>query len=259
MEELWKDVKKTITPSWLTTVPYNLGDHTGKLKADQWRTAATVYYPITLTRLWSKHTNASQPPQTRKRHAELLSLTLSLVSAINIATSRETSQWHANEYLHHMTAYYRGLKDIFPEYVCHPNHHQSMHLAEYLLLYGPVHGWWTFPMERVIEKLQRISTNYREGEPDPRLSLQFHLNFPGEYELTIGRTWHRRNNLTVLFLKSIDVSSQTIQYCAEIFGTLILTVTRGSLTSDGTGPQAGAGHTLSRHAKPLSPELQRLF
>lgn len=260
MEELWRDIRNTVTPSWLTNVPYNLGDHTGKLKADQWRTAATIYYPITLTRLWSKHSHVPHSPQTRNCYTELLSLTLSLISAINIATSHETSQLHAHEYLRHMTAYYKGLKDLFPEYVCHPNHHQSMHLAKYLLLYGPVHGWWTFPMERVIGKLQWISTNYKEGKLGLHVpSDSIHTDYLGEYELTIGRTWHQRNNLTALLLKSINASSQTIQYCAEIFGSLVLTVTHGSLASDGAGIQTESCHTLSQHAKALSPELRHLF
>ncbi|KAF9493801.1 hypothetical protein BDN71DRAFT_1432265 [Pleurotus eryngii] len=163
METLWEDVRNVITPSWLTSVPSNLGNHTGKLKADQWRTAATVFYPITLICIWSSQ-NTTVPPNHQGRNEKLLSMTLALVSAINIVTSRTTSQEHARKYLHYMTMYYQLLKEIFPEYVCHPNHHQSMHLAEYLTLYGPVHGWWMFPMERVIGKLQRISTNYKPGK-----------------------------------------------------------------------------------------------
>ena len=26
----------------------------------------------------------------------------------------------------------------------------ALHLPDYLLLYGPVHSWWTFPFERLI-------------------------------------------------------------------------------------------------------------
>ncbi|KAF9491993.1 hypothetical protein BDN71DRAFT_1397463 [Pleurotus eryngii] len=167
MEALWEDIRNTTTPSWLSSVPGNLGNHTGKLKADQWRTAATVYYPITLIRLWSME-NTSTPARHQNRNRKLLSLSLALVSAVNIVTSRTTSQTHAKQYLRYMTMYYQILKEVFPDYICHPNHHQSMHLAEYLLLYGPVHGWWTFPMERVIGQLQRISTNYKTGEsPTP--------------------------------------------------------------------------------------------
>ncbi|KAJ7166892.1 hypothetical protein C8R46DRAFT_899467, partial [Mycena filopes] len=44
------------------------------------------------------------------------------------------------------------------------NHHFAMHLPAFLLLFGPVHGWWTFPLERLTGKLQRVPTNYKPGE-----------------------------------------------------------------------------------------------
>ncbi|KAG5221932.1 Immunoglobulin G-binding protein [Salix suchowensis] len=94
MEALWEDIRNTTTPSWLSSVPGNLGNHTGKLKADQWRTAATVYYPITLIRLWSME-NTSTPARHQNRNRKLLSLFLALVSAVNIVISRTTSQTHA--------------------------------------------------------------------------------------------------------------------------------------------------------------------
>jgi hypothetical protein len=30
--------------------------------------------------------------------------------------------------------------------------------------YGPVHGWWMFPFERVIGALQKTNTNYKIGK-----------------------------------------------------------------------------------------------
>jgi hypothetical protein len=40
----------------------------------------------------------------------------------------------------------------------------AFHLHEYLILFGPVHAWWTFPFERIIGKLQRIPTSEKIGE-----------------------------------------------------------------------------------------------
>ena len=73
------------------------------------------------------------------------------------------SRKHAELYLKNMCSYLSGLKELFPEYTLHPNHHMALHLFDYLLLYGPVHSWWTFPFERLIGILQHISTNYKIG------------------------------------------------------------------------------------------------
>ena len=43
------------TPSWLRSVPVNFGDtRAGTVKADEWRTLATVYIPLALVSLWGK-------------------------------------------------------------------------------------------------------------------------------------------------------------------------------------------------------------
>ncbi len=158
MEALWTDLQQIMKPSWLTSVPaqYGSSDGQGKLKADQWRTLGTVFFPLTLIWLWSG-------PETSRHRRDLLEVTMHLVSAIIIATSHEVSGNHADMYLHHMKEYRTGLKNLFPGYRSRPNHHMALHLAEHLRMYGPVHGWWTYPFERTIGMLQRISTNYKPG------------------------------------------------------------------------------------------------
>jgi hypothetical protein len=86
-----------------------------------------------------------------------------LVSAVVIATSHTISTAHADSYLTHMTHYLNGIKELFPEYKLHPNHHMALHIHEYLLLFGPVHSWWTFPFERMIGALQRMPHNNKPG------------------------------------------------------------------------------------------------
>ena len=151
-----------ITPSWLTSVPTNLGEAKhGKLKADQWRTLGTTYLPISLIRMWYQVEDSTDQRSIQCR--KLLEATLSLISAVVIASSRTISQEKTELYLHHMQSYLKGLRELFPQYRFLPNQHMALHLAEYLQLYGPVHSWWTFPFERLIGMLQRIPNNFQNG------------------------------------------------------------------------------------------------
>jgi hypothetical protein len=162
MSSLRSDIEHMYTPSWLTSVPINLGEPShGKLKADQWRTLGTTYLPISLIHLWDKiEHNDQRSLQCNK----LLAVTLSLISAVIVASSRTTSQENTDLYLHHMQMYLNGLRELFPRYKFLPNQHMALHLAEYLQLYGPVHSWWTFPFERLIGMLQHIPNNFQDGE-----------------------------------------------------------------------------------------------
>jgi Domain of unknown function (DUF4218) len=88
---------------------------------------------------------------------------MSLLSAVTVASSHSMSLALANSYLQHMQGYLAGLKALFPQYGFHPNHHLALHLHQYLLLFGPVHAWWTFPFERMIGMLQCIPTSRKIG------------------------------------------------------------------------------------------------
>lgn len=161
MEEIWHDLREISVPSWMTSVPHNLGNAShGKLKADQWRTLGTIHLPLSLIRIWSS-VNPTNPRSIRC--LKILEITISLISAVILATSRTSSVDHADSYLQHMLAYMEGIKELFPEYKFHPNHHMALHLHEFILLFGPVHSWWTFPFERMIGALQRMPHNYKIG------------------------------------------------------------------------------------------------
>ena len=161
VNSLRADIKNMVTPSWLTCLPTNLGEPShGKLKADQWRTLGTIYLPVSLVRLWH---GSSEDDKRSARCKKLLSVTLSLISAIAIACRRTTSPADAKLYLHHMKAYLDGLRDLIPDYQFRPNHHMALHLPEYLIRFGPVHGWWTFPFERLIGFIQRLPNNFKMG------------------------------------------------------------------------------------------------
>jgi hypothetical protein len=162
MLEIQADIQSMITPSWMTSVPANLGSPShGKLKADQWRVLRTTYLPISFIRLWA---TVNHGDKRSERCAQILDVTLSLLSAVTIASSWVTSPARALLYLQHMQAYLDGIRVVFPDYKFLPNHHMALHLHEYLVFYGPVHAWWTFPFERLIGMLQRIPTNNRFGK-----------------------------------------------------------------------------------------------
>jgi Domain of unknown function (DUF4218) len=165
MESIRSDIRELLTPSWMTSIPSNLGEAAhGKLKADQWRALGTTYLPLSLIRLWG---SANADSSRSRRCREILNLTMSLLSAVTIASSRSMSHALANSYLQHMQAYLAGLKLLFPEYRFHPNHHLALHLHEYLLQFGPVHAWWTFPFERMIGMLQHMPTSAKIGMFEP--------------------------------------------------------------------------------------------
>jgi hypothetical protein len=151
-----------ITPSWLTSIPTNLGEaNHGKLKADQWRTLGMTYLPVSLVRLWNSL--EAENDHRSRQCTKLLSVTLSLISAIIAASSRTTSQEKADRYFYHMTNYVKGLREVFPHYKFRPNQHMALHLGEYLRFYGPIYSWWTFPFERLIGMLQRTPNNFQNG------------------------------------------------------------------------------------------------
>ena len=212
MKALRTDIRDFVTPSWLTSIPMNLGEPShGKLKADQWRTLGTVYLPVSLVRLWVPP-HRDNPQQAGRQ--KLLSLTLSLVSAINIASLRTTSRDKANLYTRYMTEYLEGLRNLMPDYQFRPNHHMALHLSEYLLLYGPVHGWWTFPFERLIGLLQDIPNNFKNGQ----------------LEETIATSFVKSANLRALLAKS--ECPEAIKNCQAFFRKLVDPEVRNTLLTD---------------------------
>lgn len=188
MQSIREHIRQIVTPAWLTSVPSNLGsaEH-GKLKADQWRTLGSTYLPLSLVPLWSK---ASPGDERSLRCKKILDVTIALISATVIASSRTTSMTKADLYLEHMRSYILGIKELFPSYHFRPNHHMALHLHKYIVLFGPVHAWWTFPFERIIGMLQRIPTNDKIG----RLASSF-----SGAALTIKCRSIRENDLNIFY------------------------------------------------------------
>jgi hypothetical protein len=88
MDHIRAVIRDMDTPSWLPSVPHNFGlAAAGTLKADEWRTMATVYLPVALIGIWgegSVHLSSSAASSFR----QVLDHTMALVSAISLACMR---------------------------------------------------------------------------------------------------------------------------------------------------------------------------
>ena len=164
MQRIRDVIEHTATPSWINSVPYNFGDAAaGPLKADEWRTMATIYLPLALISLWGEGTSHPSPDICIKL-CRVLDHTMALVSAITLLCLRTTSQARAIAYRTYMAIYIRELQDLHPEATRRTNHHMAMHIYDFLCLFGPVHSWWCFPFERLIGQLQRMTNNHKYGQ-----------------------------------------------------------------------------------------------
>jgi hypothetical protein len=161
ISQLRSQIVETTRPSWHVAPPSNLGESKhGKLKADQWRSCIEFDIPVSLAQMWSSNDERTRGP-TREA---IMRSTLLLATAIRWATSHKTSEKHATNYTRNMHAYLQTLLDMFPHRQLRPNHHAALHIGPQLLQFGPMHGWWTFPFERIIGLLQNYNTNDKLGK-----------------------------------------------------------------------------------------------
>lgn len=160
---------QTTRPSWHASPPLNLGEPKhGKLKADVWRSAIEFDIPAAIAQLWMSGNRASSDGDDEaerwRRKLLLAKATIQFGEAVAWCTSYRTSAHHAMRYQIAMAAYLNTLKELYPTFIWRPNHHTALHIGPFLLLFGPMHGWWMFIFERVIGWLQKINTNFKRGE-----------------------------------------------------------------------------------------------
>src|ERR1700678_800329 len=97
MESIWSDIRLLLTPTWMMSVPPNLGEAShGKLKADQWWVLGTTHLPLALICLWEL-SNTESPRSHRGQ--EILNLTVALLYAVTVASSRSMLHKLVNSYL----------------------------------------------------------------------------------------------------------------------------------------------------------------
>jgi hypothetical protein len=156
-------IRDTSVPTWLGSVPSNFGEvSAGTIKADEWQSLVTVYLPIALLSLWGAGTSHSSDELAVRLRA-VLDHTMELVCAVYLACARTMTARRAKAYRSHIAGYVGKLKKIYPTFSLRPNHHASLHIYDYLLLFGPAHSWWCFPFERLIGILQRLPVNHKFG------------------------------------------------------------------------------------------------
>ncbi|KDQ15968.1 hypothetical protein BOTBODRAFT_73167, partial [Botryobasidium botryosum FD-172 SS1] len=141
ISEFRSDAQKSQRPSWLGRAPFNLGSTLhGKLSADQWRTAFTVDFVVTLVRLWSTK---------GERFSAMLGNFMELVGALRIAHKHAVSLADINAYEEHMKLYLEKSLQLYPGHALLPNNHLALHIKDFLLLFGPMQAWRCFPFERL--------------------------------------------------------------------------------------------------------------
>lgn len=163
MERIREVIHDTDTPSWVNSVPKNFGDASaGTLKADEWRTMFSIYLPIALVSLWGEGTSHSSAEVSSKLR-DMLDHTMALVSAILIACLRTTTLARASAYRAYILEWINGIGRLYPHVDHRTNNHMAVHIYDFLILFGPVRSWWTFPFERLIGQLQRLHHNHKSG------------------------------------------------------------------------------------------------
>ncbi|TDL14213.1 hypothetical protein BD410DRAFT_696105, partial [Rickenella mellea] len=143
LKNIQSHIINTTRPNWQVPPPSHFGEpgH-GKLKADEWRSTIEFDLPVSLVQVWS-------------------------------GTEKRTSKRHSNMYMKYMHDYLESLLELFPDLRLRPNHHNALHIGELLLRFGPMHGWWMYPFERVIGILQRMNTNNKLGQLEKTMLESF--------------------------------------------------------------------------------------
>jgi hypothetical protein len=90
---------------------------------------------------------------------------MALFSAVRLVCMRIMTRSRMMSYRDYMATYIRDLREIHPHILEHRTiHHMSLHIYDFLELFGPVRSWWCFPFERLIGMLQRQLHNHKFGE-----------------------------------------------------------------------------------------------
>ena len=157
------DIRNTTRPTWHEGPPSNFGEKGhGKLKSDQWRSCIEFDLPVSLTSLL-REARAENRLADASRLGKVLKSTMLLATAIQWATSHRTSAFHVERYTNYIHQYLESIRTLRPCLDLHPNHHNALHLQEFFLSFGPMHGWWMYPFERVNGILQSTPINFKLG------------------------------------------------------------------------------------------------
>lgn len=158
LNEYRADLDDTVLPDWVSSGPRQMGSKGhGKLKADEWRSAATIHWIITLGRLWGVKPKGDRFREMWENYVHIVLVAL-------WSARRSTSAARQKLVADNMKEYLVGVRQLFPQVAMSYNQHLTLHLPELLDLFGPAHSWWAFPFERYNGMLQAIPHNFKFGE-----------------------------------------------------------------------------------------------
>lgn len=226
LKSIQDTIKQIVRPTSQAPPPHNFGSPShGKLKADQWRTCIDFDLPVALVKLWAMSKDGEIGEMQRKA----LRSTFLLSMALRFAVSQRTTHQHREKYTTYMNTYLATVKELRPLDDLHPIHHNAIHLADFLERFGPIHGWWMFPFERLIGVLQRVHTNFRFGEwPRRYLPIAADITaLEGQLEGTVMNTFCSASKLKVLLQ---DPSNPpVVQQCLKITEACFPNLAKGSM------------------------------
>ncbi|KAF7296235.1 hypothetical protein HMN09_01092500 [Mycena chlorophos] len=120
---------------------------------------------------------------------DMLDHTMALFCAVILVCRCTVTNDRAAQYRDLLKRWVDGLPDVHPHTLPHPvrpNIHLAFHVFDFLILFGPIIAWWSFPFERMIGFLQNINTNHRiGGELESTLTKSF-------FRAAALRRWLRR-------------------------------------------------------------------
>lgn len=248
-------------PSWHRGPPKNLGDaEHGKLKAEQWKSSIEFDLPMALMHLWGPGRAADGVEHVSQRQ-KLVHSTMLLATAIRWGTSHVTSPHHTQQYTTYMRAYLECIQEIFPHHSWRPNHHAALHIREFLLRYGPMHGWWMFPFERIIGALQKTNTNYKIGERIIQKEKHSINNITGELEKTMLETFCAAANVKAMMQS--PTGPVILQEAAKILGQCCDPFTGGEKINIGilstVEQDASSHHDIHVLKTPVPNDLEKAW
>jgi hypothetical protein len=124
---------------------------------------ATLYLPLALISLWA-------PLADDETIRDQLENTMLLVRAVCLVSTRAISLDQATQYRDLMCQYLKDVKNLYQNGAYYTNHHNAIHIYDFILLFGPIYSWWCFHIEQMIGKLQNVNTNHHFGHLESTLT-----------------------------------------------------------------------------------------
>ncbi|KAJ7059203.1 hypothetical protein C8F01DRAFT_1370784 [Mycena amicta] len=200
------------SPPWGGKIPQRVGEPAGgSLTADEYKFSVTAPWPIIIPIVWdqflgdAKKTHAKamekytkqmdswrsahamwkrkrtgeEPPQPEMPKARMQDGEeenfLEFATALKMLCGRSIRIDQVPKIRQHLENYLMGFRKYYGEDNMKPNHHWAVHIADQILDYGPVYGFWAFLTERLNKVLKNLNiNNWTGGMLEVSMMRQFH-------------------------------------------------------------------------------------